>query len=396
MSNIRKMYLVGFLRNFHLFGGVMVPMLTVWGGISFTTVLLLQSLFMFCVNIFEIPTGLVADVFGRKVSMFCGLVVGVIGFTVYTLQPALPFFIAGEILLALATALMSGSDKALLYDSLVESELEHTADKVQSRLRSFQMIGLLVATPLGSVIGYAGNLILPMQITAFVTGLAAICVLTLKEPRIASEEPTEKGYRWTSLFDGIRIIRKDPHLGSLAFDLISTTVLARPMIWLYQPLLEFHGFPIWTYGFVHAGSVIVEVIVMNNTIIMDKLCRNREGTLRTTTILTMIGYACAGISIVVAQGLYSLVLALIGIVMVVGFGLSREPLFTQLLNERIPSRRRTTTLSTINMLTSFGSFVINPITGVLTSVCFALPFGSYGFLLSTKLAMQQLLRKPRP
>ena len=137
-------------------------MLTVWGGISFTTVLLLQSLFMFCVNIFEIPTGLVADVFGRKVSMFCGLVVGVIGFTVYTLQPALPFFIAGEILLALATALMSGSDKALLYDSLVESELEHTADKVQSRLRSFQMIGLLVATPLGSVIGYAGNLILPM------------------------------------------------------------------------------------------------------------------------------------------------------------------------------------------------------------------------------------------
>ena len=396
MTNIQRMYLVGFLRNFHLFGGVLVPMLTVWGGISFTTVLLLQSLFMFCVNIFEIPTGLVADLYGRKVSMFCGLVIATGGFIIYTRKPELPFFIVGEITLALGSALISGSDKALLYDSLVEQGLSHTADKVQARLRSFQMLGLLISTPLGSILGYTVNLVLPMQITAITTACAAICVFTLTEAHIKSDEPTEKGYKWKSLFDGVSIIRNDKNLVLLSFDLIVTTVLARPMIWLYQPLIAFHGFPIWTYGFVHAGSVIVEVIVMNNTIIMDKLCRNREGTLRTTTILTMIGYACAGISIVVAQGLYSLVLALIGIVMVVGFGLSREPLFTQLLNERIPSRRRTTTLSTINMLTSFGSFVINPITGVLTSVCFALPFGSYGFLLSTKLAMQQLLRKPRP
>ncbi|MFA6654199.1 MAG: MFS transporter, partial [Candidatus Delongbacteria bacterium] len=68
-SNIPKAYTYDFLKNFMLFSGVLVPFFTQWGGIKFSQIMILQAVFTLGMFLFEIPTGVVADRYGRKTSL---------------------------------------------------------------------------------------------------------------------------------------------------------------------------------------------------------------------------------------------------------------------------------------------------------------------------------------
>ena len=60
-SNINKMYAIRFLAYLHFVSAVLIPFFTEWGGIALSRVLWLNAWFMFCIFLFEIPTGSVAD-----------------------------------------------------------------------------------------------------------------------------------------------------------------------------------------------------------------------------------------------------------------------------------------------------------------------------------------------
>ena len=65
-SNIWKMYAFRFLISMHFFSAVLIPFFLDYGNISFTKIMLLQSWFAFWSFVLEIPTGTIADYFGRK------------------------------------------------------------------------------------------------------------------------------------------------------------------------------------------------------------------------------------------------------------------------------------------------------------------------------------------
>ena len=71
-SNIYKMYLVNFLKNLQFFGAVAIPFFLDWAKADYTRIFILQASFMFWVFVLEIPTGVVADKFGRKASIILG------------------------------------------------------------------------------------------------------------------------------------------------------------------------------------------------------------------------------------------------------------------------------------------------------------------------------------
>ena len=117
-KNIRKIYTFHFLVSLHFIGGVLIPFFSDWGGISFTQIMLLQSWYAFWIFALEIPTGAIADHFGRKTSLVLGALSTILAVLVFSTFPAFAFFLLGEFLWALGDALMSGADEALVYDSL--------------------------------------------------------------------------------------------------------------------------------------------------------------------------------------------------------------------------------------------------------------------------------------
>ena len=151
-ANIWKLYLFQFFMSLHFMGGVLVPFYLDWGGISFTQIMILQSVFVFSIFLLEIPTGAVADFFGRKTSIVLGALITAISAFVYTSYPSFYVFLVGEFMWALGFALLSGAHEALVYDSLKKIKKENTSKKIFGKMQSLSLIGLMISAPIGSII----------------------------------------------------------------------------------------------------------------------------------------------------------------------------------------------------------------------------------------------------
>lgn len=163
------------------------------------------------VFLFEIPTGIVADLYSRKLSIIIGYLL--IGVGIF-LEGALPIF--ATILLAQAIwgigyTFTSGALDAWLADEIGENRLPqaYLRSSQLSRLASF--IGIFVGTWLASL-----RLNLP-----FLIGGGGLFLLALYLYRYMPENnftPTERGDRttWQSMTgtfrDGLRVIRRSPIL----------------------------------------------------------------------------------------------------------------------------------------------------------------------------------------
>ena len=69
ITNLRRLLVVRMLYWTHFVAAVLVPFLTDWGGLTLLQVFTLNAWFMFWNLVFEVPTGAIADRFGRKWSI---------------------------------------------------------------------------------------------------------------------------------------------------------------------------------------------------------------------------------------------------------------------------------------------------------------------------------------
>jgi len=354
-SNINKAYLFKFLVSFHLFGGVLVPFFTDWGGINLTQILIIQSWYLVWAFILEIPTGAVADYIGRKQSLYLGGLVGAISALVYSSAPSLPIFLLAEFLFAAAIALISGADQAFLYDSLKKSNKVHRIKKTLGKFESFGLAALMISAPIGSFIGGSIGPRFSMMFTAIPLFLAFLAGLTLTEP------PKQKSHESTRYLDivkqGLRVIKNRRKIQWIAIDLATVHSLTFIMIWLYQPLLKNFGVAIAWFGVIHAANSGIQILIMNNYHKFEKKV-SVDKLLALSAIIPGVLFIISGITT-------SLSLVIFSTIFIIGLGLTRKPLVAEELNSMIPSAQRATILSTLAILGRVFSAALNPIIGRL-------------------------------
>jgi MFS family permease len=115
--NIPKIYILGGLWMFLLPMAILVPFFNS-RSLSMQQVFQLQAIFSFGVLVLEIPSGYVSDLLGRKNTLICACAFHGAGFAMFPYCDSFFLFIIAEILLAFAVSLFSGTDVALLYDTL--------------------------------------------------------------------------------------------------------------------------------------------------------------------------------------------------------------------------------------------------------------------------------------
>lgn len=84
-------------------------------GMSVTEIALYQALFNIATVVLELPTGLIGDFFGKKVSIQVGVLL-LFFHTTGMLLLSGPFLVVLSLVEALAYSLQSGSEQALLYE----------------------------------------------------------------------------------------------------------------------------------------------------------------------------------------------------------------------------------------------------------------------------------------
>ncbi|MBU1092367.1 MFS transporter [Patescibacteria group bacterium] len=355
-ANIKKLYLFKFFYHLHFFGGVLVPFFTDWGGISFTKVMILQSWFMAWIFILEIPTGTIADYWGRKHSLALGTVINIIAVLVYVSNPNFYIFLFAEFLWAVASALYSGADQAFTYDTLKIIGRAKESKKIFARIGSVKLAGLMISAPLGSLIAAYIGIRETMLFMAFPLIIAFFISLTFLEPK-TDHKIESKRYLHT-LKNGVKYFHQNKILKILALDFIVIQSIAYFMLWAYQPMLKIAGVKIVYFGIVHAGFALMQILFMNNYERLEKLLGNKKRLIFYSAFITGLMFIMGGLTNVV----YLIIPA---ILIAGGLGLGRRELFESYLNKHIPSERRATILSTVSMINKFILVVISPLVGML-------------------------------
>ncbi|UCG45761.1 MAG: MFS transporter [Candidatus Bathyarchaeota archaeon] len=355
-ANLWKMYLFRFFVSLHFIGGVLVPFFTDWAGLTLTQVLILQSWFMLCILLLEVPSGAFADFVGRKQSLILACGVNAAAAWVYASRPDFSIFMLGEALFALSAALLSGASEAFIYDTLEEISESDKSKRVFGRISSLGLAGIMVAAPIGSVLGAELGLRMPMLLLVVPFTVAFAIALTFKEP--ARTRKTGQ-YSYAALLrDGVTHFIKHRVLRILALDMIVIATIAYFLIWFYQPMLKQAGVDVAYFGIVHAAFAGSQILVMTNYGRLERIFGSKRR-------LIMISSAITGITFIIGGLTTFLPVVLLVIIVGGGFGLSRRPLFVSCMNKYLPSSSRATALSTVSMLRTLALIVINPVVGVL-------------------------------
>ena len=117
-NNIRTLYLLGFFNSFMVVNPVFVPLLQ-GHGLSMSQVLQTQALFALTIALLEVPSGYLADIWGRRNTIVVGAAFFALGFLCLLWADSFVEFLLYEVILGIGFSLISGADLALLYDTEV-------------------------------------------------------------------------------------------------------------------------------------------------------------------------------------------------------------------------------------------------------------------------------------
>jgi MFS family permease len=136
-------------------------------GLNLTQIFILQSIFSVAYLLWEVPSGLVADKFGRAFSIKLSAPVAALAMIAYGLSDQFWQFVVWELLLALANGLISGVDTALLMDSLKAQGREKDFVRVSQRMQAWGF----AATAAGVVVAFGLVHYLSVSATLVADGL---------------------------------------------------------------------------------------------------------------------------------------------------------------------------------------------------------------------------------
>jgi MFS family permease len=104
-------------------------------GMSMHEILLLQGLFGLTIAVFEFPSGYLADRLGYRRSLLLGSALQTVGWGAYCFADDFWGAAAAEAILGLGIALISGTDAALMFESLKETGAEGSFRRWDGRFR---------------------------------------------------------------------------------------------------------------------------------------------------------------------------------------------------------------------------------------------------------------------
>jgi MFS family permease len=300
-------------------------------------------------SVFEVPTGAVADLVGRKVSFVLSCVVRMGAFTLYAYAGSFADCVRAEFIDAIGFTLASGALDAWAIDGMRAEGERRPPDRLFARA---QMIARTLMIVGGVACGYlaAYDFSLPWLVAAAGFGLTAlVAAAVMRETR-----PAASGH-WTGVHrsvgrkvrDGITTVRTTPVLLLLCLLSLAIAFAALPAHMLWQPRIQaLTGEGVWLMGWIWG---LINVACAVGSAVVPWLLRrfSRERVLCVTAVWRGGMLAVAGM----ASGVFPALIGLLG--QEVGFGLS-EPLLQAWMNEHIAAERRATVLSVRAMFFTLG------------------------------------------
>lgn len=368
---IFRYYLATFFAGLMFYIAVLVPFYTTWGHISLAQVQTLQSWLMIWMFVLNIPTGVIADHVGRKISVFLGGIFLAASCVIYVLVPNFYVFLIAEFVAALGSSFVIGASSALIYDFLKQNNREGDSKQILGRSSAIGNLGTVIAAPIGSIIAARFGLTAPMLISAIPLLIASLVILTVRESR--NQDKTSRPNPLQTTKKGVAFLLTNKNLQYLAANDILVGISAYFLVWLYQPMLIKVGLAIVFFGLIRSGYSLAGMIATFDINLVERLFGSGKTFINITALIVS---AC----FILIAVFPSVVTVSIAIILVGGLATARGSYLNTAMNEFIPTEQRATVLSAISTVYMLIFAVANPIVGFIADHSLRLAFMIIGLL----------------
>lgn len=343
------------LNYVFLFLAFMRPTVSIWvlfmtkRRLSLLEIGLLESIFHIGSMIFEVPTGALADIYGRKIVRMFGRICAILSTILMIVSSNFLIYAVSFILSALSYNLESGTGDALLYESCKEAGIKDRYDKILGKAYTISTVGDSIGALVGGFL-ITKYLYMPYYIEMLINVIALIVSMMMKEVKVKEEKKVHQ-----KAFEGIKFIFIDKYL--LYFFIISAVFSASmtSISFYNQKYFTIIGIPVVYFGAIFFAQGLSNSL---GSYISEKVERTLKRYLlpaayvASILIVAMLSSAKGfmGVALMILLEIVSGVL---------------ETYFVRVINKRIADTIRATLISTQSLMFSLFMIILFPLLGYI-------------------------------
>lgn len=356
MNQITKFYLSSFLKNQTYFTPILIVFLQAQ-HLDFSQIFWVFTIGSIVSFVMEIPTGILADLFGKKRTVIVSKIFIFVSFVTFGFSETFFMFVLAQSLYEFGNSFRTGTEAAFIYDYLKQNKNTPKYTEVKGKQKFWARVGEAIATALGGVIaarlGY--NIVF---FAAAVPALGNLLNVILWEN---IKERRDSRFSFSEIKKHVTISAKALFKNKLTLTItanitIFTGVLAALEKFI-QPYMQNAGISIEYFGFIYSASLILTALAVRYSYLVE----DKFGSIKTINVLSLVAVlpaAIIGFKFVSMFGvvLFFLVLIIENI---------RSPIANSEFHKRVLSKERATLGSMLSQSKSLGKMIILPVAGYL-------------------------------
>jgi DHA3 family tetracycline resistance protein-like MFS transporter len=320
--------------------------------------------------LFEVPTGVVADAYSRRLSIIIGYILMGLGFLVEGLLPAFLPILLAQVIWGLGYTFTSGATQAWISDEIGEEP----ANKLLLRANRVSLYASLLGMGMAVLIG-SQRVELPILIGGVGVILIGFALMVIMPESGFHPTPMQDRNNWQHMGhtfrEGVKAVRARPRLMTilgigLLYGLYSEgfdRLWVKHFIDTYDLPIIFGQTQVAFFGLLRAGSMIISIFV-------TRFAERRIDTGRPL----LIGRAMLGITFGISAGLIGFALSPIFALTILAYWIISplrnvmSPLYNTWVNQKLDSSTRATVLSMSSQVDAIGQVGGGPLVALVASV----------------------------
>ncbi len=352
--NIPILYLDGFISGLYFF----LPVLALYLQQNLFTpanVALVFSIQALGILVFEVPTGAIADLFGRRNTLLLSSITAFLSLIPLYIGGGIEVFALYAILNALAMSLSSGTDVAIIFDTLKNERKESQYKKVVGILASCWPFGAAIGSIVGGYMA-AVSMKLPF-LAAFVPAFICIMLkLMLVEPKYEKEKHRSIPHHMS---ESLKLVFGNRQISILICSGFVLWGISETLHNLSSLFIDSKGIPLEFFGYIFAAMFAFSAIGHYFSHDLSKRIGNKNTLLFSALI--------SSIFLIVSTMVFGFAFAMLFSIRGIFFGL-RNPVLSHMLNLEVPSSKRATMHSISSMASNVGFAIFSVIIGILATI----------------------------
>lgn len=329
-------------------------------GLDLRAVMTVNAIYSLSVAAFEIPSGYFSDRLGRKQSLVIGTLLISLQFVAYSYSYDFWSLALGGLIGGIGASFISGTDSALLYDTLQLLDRRDDYLKWEGRTYALGTFSEAVAAILGGWLAYQYSLRFPMYVQVGISLIGVLAALSLVEPPVQRTHERSNAAQMRYILAHLFINNKQ-----LRFFVLISTLGGLPTLllaWFAQPYFDAQQLPEHQIGYLWAA--------LNSTVAVFSLTAHRwTGRWSGLSLvgLILVGFV-GGYALMGTYGRTWMAAGLLGLFLMYALRGVATPTFLNLINQQAPADMRATVLSIRGFLIRLGYAVTAPLLGWVADV----------------------------